>query len=43
VFGVRMTQYLKPPLSIDAQLEQLQQRGLFIGDDASANRYLEGR
>ncbi len=36
-----MTQYLKPPLSIDAQLEQLQQRGLFIGDEARANRYLQ--
>lgn len=41
VFGVRMTQYLKPPLSIHAQLEQLQQRGLHIGDEASASRYLQ--
>lgn len=41
VFGVRMTQYLKPPLSIHAQIEQLKQRGLHIGDDASASRYLQ--
>lgn len=36
-----MTQYRKPPLSIQAQLEQLQRRGLVIGDAANANRYLQ--
>ncbi|WP_261311854.1 Abi family protein [Stenotrophomonas sp. DR822] len=39
--GVRMTHYRKPPLSIQAQLDQLQQRGLAIGDAANANRYLQ--
>ncbi|MFE3970168.1 hypothetical protein [Stenotrophomonas sp. YIM B13575] len=36
-----MTHYRKPPLSIQAQLDQLQQRGLALGDAASANRYLQ--
>lgn len=36
-----MTHYRKPPLSIQAQLDQLQQRGLAIGDVANANRYLQ--
>ena len=39
--GVRMTQYLKPPLSIQAQLEQFKRRGLAIGDTANAERYLQ--
>lgn len=36
-----MTHCRKPPLSIQAQLDQLQQRGLAIGDVANANRYLQ--
>jgi abortive infection bacteriophage resistance protein len=38
--GLWMTQYLKPPLSIQDQLEQLQRRGLSIGDAVNADRYL---
>lgn len=41
LIGVRMTHYRKPPLSIQAQLELLQQRGLVIGDAANAKRYLQ--
>ncbi|TGP74916.1 Abi family protein, partial [bacterium M00.F.Ca.ET.221.01.1.1] len=33
--------YRKPPLSIQEQLDLLQQRGLAIGDVANANRYLQ--
>lgn len=36
-----MTRYRKPPLSIQEQLDLLQQRGLAIGDTANANRYLQ--
>lgn len=36
-----MTQYRKPPLSIQAQLDLLQRRGLAIGDADNANRYLQ--
>lgn len=36
-----MTHYRKPPLSIQAQLDQLRQRGLAIGDAVNANRYLQ--
>ena len=36
-----MTHYRKPPLSIQEQLDLLQQRGLAIGDVANANRYLQ--
>ncbi|MBO9873536.1 MULTISPECIES: Abi family protein [Xanthomonas] len=36
-----MTKYGKPPLLIQAQLEQLQQRGLAIGDAGNAERYLQ--
>lgn len=38
--GLWMTQYVKPPLSIQDQLEQLQKRGLSIGDAVNADRYL---
>lgn len=41
LIGVRMTHYRKSPLSIQAQLELLQQRGLVIGDAANAKRYLQ--
>lgn len=40
-FGVRMTQYLKRPLSIQEQLTQLEQRGLAIGNAVNAGRYLQ--
>ncbi len=36
-----MTHYRKPPLSIQEQLDLLQQRGLAIGDAANAKRYLQ--
>lgn len=36
-----MTQYLKPPLSIQEQLTQLEQRGLAIGNAVNAGRYLQ--
>lgn len=38
---VRMTQYVKPPLSIDEQLDQLSARGLGIGDPHRAHFYLQ--
>lgn len=38
---VWMTQYRKPPLSLQAQLEQLQARGLAICDVDAAERYLQ--
>lgn len=36
-----MTRYRKLPLSIQEQLDLLEQRGLAIGDTANANRYLQ--
>lgn len=41
VWCVGMTQYVKPPLSFQAQLVQLQSRGLGISDVPRAERYLQ--